>query len=335
MNKEKEYETDKRTKFDRRRLLQVAGLSGLSTLVLSVVGCGSKKNVCPKDSELTGFLKKNYFPSNGTREIDPKGYIDWLKESVFTHGELDNLPKCGIILHDAKVEQHLQKLGFNASQYKIIETGSTDPNLIYIVRKNFGKDFILNRGLPGAGGVATQAAELYALGVEHIIHIGTCGLIGEKQKEGTPIISSGSYKDAAALILSAPEQNAYDNTLIARPSEELTKKISETFNIEHRIYSLAIGFTMPIYYFQPTAVIEELINGEFYSYKPRPSYVEMEAASLFMTAKLMGKHAASLVIGSDRYILSEGKLKHEFYDVDSDTAKSQLIEAALKTFDKM
>ena len=160
-------------------------------------------------------------------------------------------------------------------------------------------------------------------------------MIGEKQKEGTPIISSGSYKDAAALILSAPEQNAYDNTLIARPSEELTKKISETFNIEHRIYSLAIGFTMPIYYFQPTAVIEELINGEFYSYKPRPSYVEMEAASLFMTAKLMGKHAASLVIGSDRYILSEGKLKHEFYDVDSDTAKSQLIEAALKTFDKM
>ena len=209
--------------------------------------------------------------------IEPKGYIDWLKENVFKHGELDNLPKHAVILHDAKVEQHLQRLGFTDSQYRELQTGSTDPNLLYVVKRNNGSDFILNRGLPGSGGIATQAAELYALGVESIIHIGTCGLIGDATEYGLPIISKCAYKDSAALMLSVLESNEIN--ILAYPSKELNKKIQKEFGDGK--YTEAIGYTIPIYYFQPKDLLEELIIGEFYSNKPIPSYLEIEASFFF------------------------------------------------------
>ncbi len=55
------------------------------------------------------------------------------------------------------------KLGYSGSDCRQIKTGMIDPNLLYLVRGRGGDpDFIINRGLPGAGGIAPQAAELGA-----------------------------------------------------------------------------------------------------------------------------------------------------------------------------
>jgi len=59
----------------------------------------------------------------------------------------------------------------------------------------------------------------------------------------------------------------------------------------------------------------------------------MEQASFFQTCMLMGKRAASMVIGSDRYRLVDGTLTHVFEnDVDQDAAKLAMIRAALAAF---
>jgi hypothetical protein len=58
----------------------------------------------------------------------------------------------------------------------------------------------------------------------------------------------------------------------------------------------------------------------------------MEQASPFQTCVLMKAHAASVVVGSDRYLVVNGHLEHQYYDVDADTVKSSIFAAVLEAF---
>lgn len=84
------------------------------------------------------------------RVNDPNDYIAFLKtQPRFKGCGLDGLPPYAVILHDASLEEYLVKLGYSGSDCRQIETGTTDPNLLYLVRGRGGDpDFIINRGLP-------------------------------------------------------------------------------------------------------------------------------------------------------------------------------------------
>jgi purine-nucleoside phosphorylase len=175
---------------------------------------------------------------------------------------------------------------------------------MYVVSQRF----IVNRGLPGAGGVSTQAAELAALGVKQIIHIGTAGFIGEALPDRAIVASDGSYKDGGAVMLSdRPDEP------IAIPDATLTSRIHVAAKHLHIDVRRATGYTSPIFYYQPSGLIRDLIGGPRFA-QQRPGYVEMEQAPLFETAHRANVAAASIVIGSDRYRLEKGELKHDYFD---------------------
>jgi uridine phosphorylase len=275
-----------------------------------------------------------YTPSE--RVNDPKDYIAYLKtQPRFKGCSLDSIPPSGIILHDARVEEHLVKLGYSESEYRLIATGTTDPNIMYLVHGHGDHpDFILNRGLPGAGGITTQAAELGALGVKRLVHIGTCGLVGDEVKKGEIVVAQASYKDGAAVMLTDSVDCEIDP--LARADEALSTAIREALATDECHDGSSVGYTIPIFYFQPLKLIHDLITGEAFPSGPRVGYFEMEEASFFETCRQMGLQGASLVVGADRYRLEGDKVTHAFEeDVDQDAAKLAMIKASLSAFKKL
>jgi purine-nucleoside phosphorylase len=245
---------------------------------------------------------REYSAYNATeRIILPQDYVAYLKREKFTQGELDHLPSAAIILHHDDVEGYLRALGY--SKWEKLQTGETDPNVMYVVREQ-GKEFIVDRGLPGAGGITTQAAELAALGVKQIIHIGTAGFIGPDLPDRAIVVSVGSIRDGAAVMLSddpGEPVSRVDRTLLFQIGMAMGKQDLRMIN--------GLGYTSPIFYLQPSGVIKELIR------ETRASYVEMEGAPFFEIARRMNVAAASIVIGSDRYTLDrDGKLKHDYFE---------------------
>jgi uridine phosphorylase len=279
-------------------------------------------------------LVEDYWRYTVTERVnDPAGYIEYLKtQPRFKNCGLDHLPPNGIILHDTRVEEHLAKLGYSQADYRLIETGTTDPNVLYFVHgRQDGPDFILNRGLPGAGGIATQAAELGALGVKCLVHMGTCGLVGEEVQTGEVVVAKSSYKDGAATLLSESVDGAIDP--LAHSDETLSRAIREALASDWGRERPTVGYTIPVFYFQPLKLIRDLITGEFYPEGPRVGYFEMEQASFFETCRHMGLRGASMVVGSDRYRLVDGEVTHQFEsDFDQDAAELAMIRAALAAF---
>ena len=232
-----------------------------------------------------------------------------------------------IILHNAKTEGLLESLGYSTNEWTALETGSTDPNVLYVVRPKGGSGFIVNRGLPGAGGVAMQTAELGALGVRRIIHIGTCGLLGPSLNEKSLIVSTGAYKDGGAVLLSDYHDGRVER--LSYPEQDLVRRVSEVLKSDGIAAQQALGYTVPVFYFQPAGLIRSLLEGNCYSGNARPFYTEMEQAAFFETAKRMKLQAASIVVGSDRYTVVGGELRHEWLG-DTDTLVKQATKAAIE-----
>jgi len=260
---------------------------------LWLVGCGETRRPLAE-----------YSAYNATeRVILPSDYVDYLRKEKFTHGELDRLPTVAIILHHDDVEAYLRALDY--TKWERLQTGETDPNVMFIVRDEPGKrGFIVNRGLPGAGGITTQAAELAALGVKEIIHIGTAGFVGVELPDRAIVVSMGSIKDGAAVMLSDEPRDP-----VSRPDAELSFRIFGAAMRRKIAFHGTIGYTSPIFYLQPSGIITEIIR------ERRASYVEMEGAPLFEAAHQLHVAAASIVIGSDRYTLDrDGRLKHDYFE---------------------
>jgi len=295
---------------------------------LTLLGCSPGRELNCKSPILAEYSTFNDSP----RDIVPQDYIAYLKSNTFTHGELDNLPRCAVILHYADMDKFLGLLGYQPTEWTEIATGTTDPNLLYVVRPKSGNSFIVNRGLPGAGGIATQAAELGALGVKSIVHVGTCGFLGESLHAESLVISAGSYKDGAAVLLS----DYVDGRVlrIAMPDGLLVQRLRTTLGREGLPFQDAVGYTIPIFYFQPSSLIRHLIKGRLESNKLRPAYVEMEEAPFFETCHRMNIRGASIVVGSDRYTLANGELKHDWLG-DTDETMRRAVTASVKALQEI
>jgi purine-nucleoside phosphorylase len=257
----------------------------------------------------------------GERLNTPADEIAWLKTSQLTHGELDDFPRAAVILHRVDVEAYLKALGF-AGTYTSFAYGFTDPVVVYIVRKSGMAPFAVARGLPGAGGVTTIAAELHAMGVDTIVHVGTAGLLSPEVAYGQLIIADGSYKDGAAFLLDDDPTRQ-----IARPAPDLTDRIAQIIADDGLPHARAVGFTMPIYYFQPASVLRELLA---VTGPDKPAFVEMEEASLFAVCRLMGVRAASVVVASDRLENHGGTLAQGFWDGDLDALERQAFAEVIR-----
>ena len=262
----------------------------------------------------------------GPRENLPGSYIDYLRSSRFTHGELDHLPPYAILLH-GDPETLLPAAGVDRAWWTTIELGTTDPSRLYVVRPPGGTAFLVNRAAPGAGGAATQTAELIALGARDVVHIGTSGLLGPAGDDQHVIVSRAAHKDGAAVLLSD------DDRPLAIPNFDLTRQLGQ------RLGPAAVpmvGYTIPIYYFQPEQLIRDLIAGDRFAGNGRPQYLEMEEASVFATAARMHAAAASLTVAADRYTLVDGRLTHAFLDDDHVTATlAAAIRATVATFNAL
>jgi hypothetical protein len=183
------------------------------------------------------------------------------------------------------------------------------------------RPFAVVRGLPGAGGVTTEAAELRAMGTNSFVHLGTAGLLSPDIPYGQLVVSEGSYRDGAAFLLENES-----NGQISRPDQSLTNEIVETVNKDNVKHIRAIGFTMPIYYFQPASILRGLLG---MSGPDAPRFVEMEEASFFALAHLMGFRAASIVVASDRLESHDGKLSQGFWDGDLDQLELLAFQEAI------
>ena len=306
--------------------------SVLRTTVPVAVSFGTEELTALKErrEDTRAPLDEYYQYNDSARENTPDSYIGWLKKSRFKNGELDHLPRFAIILEVSDVVPALS--GIEDKEVKTIELGSASPNLLFVITRKTGASFIVNRGLPGAGGVQTQVAELGALGIQYVVHIGSCGLLNKSLDEKTIIAASGAYKDGAAVMLSDAERGKI--TPLSLPDAELRTTLVAQMKADGVSFTEGIGYTIPIYYYQPSGLIRSLITGTNHAKTERPLYLEMEQAALFETARISKIKAASLVVTSDRYDIADGKLIHDFTG-DTKPAIGKAILESVRVFDSL
>ncbi|MEE3627006.1 hypothetical protein UCD39_24025 [Nitrospirillum sp. BR 11752] len=250
----------------------------------------------------------------------PADEVAWLRKNRFVHGELDDFPADAIVLHRVDIESYLDQAGFQG-HYTHLSYGFTDPTDLWVVRKPGTTPFTVVRGLPGAGGITTQVAELQALGARRVIHVGTAGLLSPDVPYGQIIVSDGSYRDGGAFLL-APDARQQ----VARPDKDFTARVRAAAARSGLPSARGIGYTMPIYYFQPGSILRDLlaIKGP-----DKPTFVEMEEGPFFTLATLMGLKAASVVVGSDRLVNEDGRLHQSLWDGDLDALELAAFKVAV------
>jgi purine-nucleoside phosphorylase len=109
-------------------------------------------------------------------------------------------------------------------------------------------------------------------------------------------------------------------------TKSLTEEIVETVNKDNVKHTRAVGFTMPIYYFQPGSMLQTLLG---VTGPNMPMFIEMEEAPLFALARLTGFRAASIVVASDRLESQDGRLSQQFWDGDLDQLERLAFQEAI------
>lgn len=265
----------------------------------------------------------------------PDGYVEWVRSwPRFADGFLGRLPEKAVIVYDTRIEEHLAGLGIRSQRFRRFETGTSTPNRLYALFDDDGKPSLLvNRGLPGGGGITTQAAELYALGVQEIVHVGTCALMGEDVPPQQIVVATSSYKDGASVLISGAEADGSVAPLV-HASVDLSERLDDALDEVGAPHLRSCGYTIASFYFQPTSLVTDLVLNRNLPGPVSVGYVEMEQAGLFAVARKMGRAAASLVVGSDRYTVRNGALHHAFEeDFDADEAEMLMLRAAMKALD--
>jgi len=260
------------------------------------------------------------------------GFINFLRSEVYKNGELDNFPEFAVILYDAKPEHILLSLGFNTKRDWVdMDIGFSAPNRMLIVEKTKQwPRFVLNVGLPGAGGVTTQTAELAALGVKQVLHIGTAGLLSDRASGSKILLGENAYKDGAAVMLSTPDSHGI--LKLAKPDLNLANRIKRIGN--GRV-EMATGYTIPIFYYQPSKLLAELVQVGKFNDGPLIDYMEMEQAPFYQTCQLARIACASLVIGSDRTFFKNGKIATDYFNHDIQARKAEALTIALDVFTEL
>ena len=295
----------------------------LLLLLLSVSACAINRT--PESSP--GILSEYTENLEGSERNSAKGFIQFLRSKVYKNGELDNFPEVAVILYDARPESILLAMGYQSDQDWVdMDIGFSAPNRMLLVNKiKQWPGFVLNVGLPGAAGVSIQTSELAALGVKKIIHIGTAGLLGDRASDSVILLGESAYKDAAAVMLSTPANKNVSK--LAKPNSSLVNGIQ---TIGKDRIKPATGYTIPIFYNQPSKLLDRLITVGKFNNGPLIDYMEMEQAPFYQTCQLAEVACVSLVISSDRTHVKNGKIAIEYFNHDLKARKIEALSIALE-----
>jgi purine-nucleoside phosphorylase len=196
--------------------------------------------------------------------------------------DLDRIkvPKRVFLLADSTYEAMLEK---NCGTYKYPLGGE-----LYVFNDNIDAGFV--KGEMCSPGIATQAEDLIAAGVEELIHIGFAGGLQTDMSIGQIVLTDGAYNDTAVARL-----YGFDYDFI-ESSKELTDELAELL----RNYSIHVKRGK---HWTTDAGYRETW-GQVLDYRNKGALcVEMEGVGLFTIAKYRKCTASAIYILID--ILNE------------------------------
>jgi len=320
VGKTKEIAKEYAIRFNQQSILFV------KTPITELASIGPKKTQQKNISYQNLFGEYTSFSLN-TKRKSADGFIKFLRENTDIEPKIRNFPKYAIILYDAKPLDVLTNLSKDL-QWSDFDIGFSAPNRMIRVKKTERTpEFVVNVGMPGAGGVSTQVAELVSLGAEIIIHIGTAGLVGESIPDNKIIVSSSAYKDGAAIMLSDPDGGPIEKS--AYPNQELVDYLYQKYPNET---VKSRGYTIPVFYYQPASLLRKFVHNDPQTRLPDVGYMEMEQAPFYETCRLGKIKCASLVAGSDRTIVKHDELQTVYFNHDIIIKKVLMIRMALELF---
>jgi 5'-methylthioadenosine phosphorylase len=152
-----------------------------------------------------------------------------------------------------------------------------------------GKEITLASHGIGAPSIAIAIEELYALGGEMFIRLGTCGGVQKDQKYGSLIIPSSAFSSGGGTI------GAYvkDSKEAFEPDHDISNKLIETAKKNGKNYFVGPVFSSDAFYKE---------NEEVSKKRDKIVGVEMECATLFMLGKLKKFKTASLLMVVDNQL---------------------------------
>lgn len=207
---------------------------------------------------------------------DPKKLVRLeIQHAGFDWNEID-IPKRVYLLADDIFDAMLAK---NCGEYRYPLGGD-----LYVFRTNQDMGFV--KGNMCSAGMATQAEDLIAGGVEELIHIGYAGGIQSDRKVGDIVLTNGAFNDTAV-----PRLYGYDVDWIEATST-LTNRLETLFKDHSIDFQRGSHWTTDAGYRETWGqILDYIAKGAL--------CVEMEGVGLFTIAKYRNACAAAIYIISD------------------------------------
>ena len=202
-----------------------------------------------------------------------------LKNAGFDIGAI-NVPKRVYLLADDIYDEMVNR---ECGEYKYPLGGK-----LYVFKNNPQVGFV--KGKTCSPGIATQAEDLVAGGVEELIHIGLAGGIGEALNVGDIVITDGAYNDTAVARLYGFDTDFIETTKTLTDEMEMLLKDNEIVAIRGKHWTTDAGYR---------ETWEQVIR-----YRSKGALcVEMEGVGLFTIAKYRKCSASAIYIITD--VISE------------------------------
>ena len=207
---------------------------------------------------------------------DPKQLVTIeLKNAGFDIGAI-NVPKRVYLLADDIYDEMVNR---ECGEYKYPLGGK-----LYVLKNNPQVGFI--KGKMCSPGIATQAEDLIAGGVEELIHIGLAGGIDEALNVGDIVITDGAYNDTAVARLYGFDTDFIETTKTLTDEMEILLKDNEIEAIRGKHWTTDAGYR---------ETWEQVIR-----YRSQGALcVEMEGVGLFTIAKYRKWSASAIYIITD------------------------------------
>lgn len=207
---------------------------------------------------------------------DPKQLVTIeLKNAGFDIDAI-NVPKRVYLLADDIYDEMVKS---ECGEYKYPLGGK-----LYVLKNNSQVGFI--KGKMCSPGIATQAEDLIAGGVEELIHIGLAGGIDEALNVGDIVITDGAYNDTAVARLYGFDTDFIETTKTLTDEMEILLKDNEIEVIRGKHWTTDAGYR---------ETWEQVIG-----YRSKGALcVEMEGVGLFTIAKYRKCLATAIYIITD------------------------------------
>ena len=207
---------------------------------------------------------------------DPKQLVRLELQSAGFDWDTINIPKRVYLLADDIFDTMLAK---NCGEYRYSLGGN-----LYVLCTNPNIGFV--KGNMCSAGIATQAEDLIAAGVEELIHIGYAGGIQPDMKVGDVILTDGAFNDTAVARLYGYDVDFMESTSTLTNQMETLCKDNSIKLRRGKHWTTDAGYRETW--------------GQILDYREKGALgVEMEGVGLFTIAKYRNARATAIYIISD------------------------------------